>query len=142
MSDTARRGGLFDSLRRLLDTATGIAQVRLALLGTEFEQEKLRLSRGLIVALCAVQLLVVAMLLLAALVIALFWDSYRLQSIAALALLFGVAGGWLLRHAVRRLRAPEGGAFALSLAELQRDRQALVPSAPPLPSAPPTPPGR
>ena len=40
-------GGLFDSLRRLLATALGLAQVRLALFGTELEAEKLRLFDAL-----------------------------------------------------------------------------------------------
>lgn len=125
MSAPARGSGLFTSLKRLLDTAVGIAEVRLQLLGTELEQEKLRIVGGLFLAACAGAALALAVLLVVGFVLVLFWDTYRLQSIAVMALLFAVAGALLGRLATQRLRAPEGGAFALSLGELRRDRDAL-----------------
>lgn len=120
---------LFDSLRRLLDTGFDLAQVRLQLFGTELEQEKLRVYTALLRAAFGLLLLGVGLTLAAALVALLFWDGYRLQAIALLMLLFAGAGAWVLVAATRALRAPPGGAFALSVAELQRDRESLRPPA-------------
>ena len=121
--------GLFDSLRRLAHTAVGIAEVRLELFGTELEEEKLRLAGGLLLGAVGFMLVTVALLLLTGFVVLLFWDGYRLPAIATMAVLFGLAGLWALRRSRARLRAPEGGPFALSLGELRRDRDGLVPPA-------------
>lgn len=125
MTAPAGRSRLFDSLRRLLDTATGIVQVRLQLFGTELEQEKLRVYGALLRAAFALVLLATAMMLLATFVLLLFWDGARLQALAALILLFAGAGAWCLKLASQALQSPPGGAFALSLNELQQDREAL-----------------
>ncbi|MDH4289756.1 MAG: phage holin family protein [Aquincola sp.] len=128
MTDPAGTGGgLFDSLRRLAHTALGIAEVRLELLGTELEQEKLRVAGALLLGAIAFMLLTVALLLLTGFVVLLFWDGYRLPAIAVLALLFGLAGLWALSRSRARLRASQGGPFALSLGELRRDRNGLAP---------------
>ena len=124
------RSRLFDSLRQLLDTATGLAQVRLQLFGTELEQEKLRISGALLRAALGLLLLGVALVLAAACVALLFWDSHRLLALAALTLLFAGGGAWTLWAAAQALQAPPGGPFKLSLAELQRDREGLRPPPP------------
>ena len=43
MTGPSATGGLFQSLRRLVDTGVEIVQVRLELFGSELEREKLRL---------------------------------------------------------------------------------------------------
>jgi uncharacterized membrane protein YqjE len=118
-------GGLFDSLHRLVDTAVEILQVRLQLLGSELEQEKLRLIEAMVQA--AIGLVMVALSLVLALgfVVLLFWEGYRLPAIGVLTLLFAGGGAWLLRTALNKARGPEGGPFALSLSELRRDREGL-----------------
>jgi uncharacterized membrane protein YqjE len=132
MSDPA--APLFASLRRLLDTAVGIVQVRLELLGTEFEQEKLRLVDACVQAAIGLLLLGLALVLLVGFVLLLFWDGYRLPAIAVLMLTFAAAGAWLLRRARAGLQGTGEGLFALSLGELRRDRAGL---ADPPPSPPP-----
>ncbi len=143
--------GLFDSLRRLADTAVSAAHVRLQLLGTELEQEKLRLLDALWQVALALLLLGLALVGLFGFVVLLFWEGYRLPAIGVLTLAFAGGGAWLLWRARETLRAPEGGLFALSLAELRRDREALrsddrgrgdapAPPRPPRPPAPPRPP--
>ncbi|MCZ8252345.1 MAG: phage holin family protein [Hylemonella sp.] len=124
MSDTRKGLGLFASARRLLDTVLASVQNRLALLSNEIEQEKLRLFDGLLWAGLALLLLGLGALLLAAFVVVLFWDSYRLQALGLMALLFLGAGGGLLAAAYTRLRKP-GGLFHSSVEELGRDRAAL-----------------
>lgn len=124
MSASGPGHGLFASLRQLLATVLESAQVRLALISNEIEQEKLRLFDGLLWAGLALLLLGMGALLLVAFVVVLFWDSYRLQALGALALLFLVSGAGLLGLAHARLRKP-GGLFSSSVEELGRDRAAL-----------------
>lgn len=124
MSNNGKGRGLFASARQLLDTLLASAQTRLALISNEIEQEKLRLFDGLLCAGLALLLLGLGALLLAALVVVLFWDSYRLQALGLLALMFLGAGGGLLGVAYARLRQP-GGLFNSSVEELARDRVAL-----------------
>ena len=119
--------GLLDSLRRLLDTALGLAQARLQLFGSELEEEKLRLFDVLWLAALALLLLGLALVLLLGFVVLLFWDPYRLPAVGVLTLVLGGGGVWLLLRARSLLQASDGGPFALSLAELRRDRDALSP---------------
>ncbi len=125
MSGPVPAVGLFASLRRLAGTTAAIVLVRLELLGTELEQEKLRVVGALWLAGAALLMLWLALVLFAGFVVLLLWDEYRLQAVGGLAILFAGAGGWLLHRARRQLTPPAGGAFALSLAELRRDRDSL-----------------
>lgn len=113
------------SLRRLSDTVVGIAQVRIELFGTELEEEKLRFFGALVWAAAALLALGLAAVLVIAFVVLLLWDGYRLAAVGTLAVLFAALGAWLLLSARQRLRAPAGGAFALSLGDLRRDRESL-----------------
>lgn len=124
MTETGKEQGLFASLRRLLGTVTETLQVRLALLSNEIEQEKLRLFDGLLWAGVALMLLGLGTLLLAAFIVVLFWDSYRLQALGVLAALLLGGGAILLSTAQARLRNP-GGLFSSSVDELRRDRVEL-----------------
>ena len=69
--------GLFGSLQRLLATLLDIAQVRLDLLTTEFEREKLRLYDGLLWAAVALFFIGLGLLLLAALLVAVAPEPLR-----------------------------------------------------------------
>jgi uncharacterized membrane protein YqjE len=122
------RGGLLVSLRRLIATALELAQVRLELLGTELEEQKLRVLAGLVWAALGVILLGVGFALFAGLVLLLVGEGYRLHALGALILLFLAGGALVLRHAQARLKTPPG-IFAASLAELAQDRDALTPHA-------------
>ena len=124
MSEPESGRGLFASLRQLLGTAVEIANVRLALLSTEIEQEKLRLFDVVLMVGLALSLLTVGVLLLSALVVLLFWDSYPLVVLGALTALYLAGGVWMMRRARQRFRSP-GGPFGISVAELERDRAGL-----------------
>lgn len=123
MSEPA--SGLFQSLRRLLDTALGIVEVRLQLLGTEYEQEKRRIVDAFLQAGLGVVMIALALALLIAFVVLLFDARDRLAAVGVMAVLFGAAGGWLVQRARRQLQQRDEGPFALSLGELRRDRQGL-----------------
>jgi uncharacterized membrane protein YqjE len=118
--------GLFDSARRLLDTAVGIVQVRLELFGTELEQEKLRLADAAWQGALGLLLLGLALVGFFGFVVMLFWEGYRLPAVGVLTLAFAAAGIGLLRRARATLRPREGGIFALSLGELRHDREGLA----------------
>ncbi|MCZ2439078.1 MAG: phage holin family protein [Burkholderiales bacterium] len=125
MADPVAGAGLLRSLRRLTDSALEIVQVRLALLGTEFEQEKQRLFDALLRAVLGLLLLALALVLAVAFVLLLLQEAYRLPALGVLALAFGVAAASLLRSARAALQSGPGGPFALSLAELRQDRASV-----------------
>ncbi len=118
------RAGLFDSLRQLLGTALELAQVRLELLVSDLEIEKLRLVDAALRALLGLMLLGLGLVLLIGFVLLLFWDSYRLPALGALTLLCLVGGALLLQAAKRRLQ-PAEGMLATTRAELERDQAGL-----------------
>jgi len=122
----ASRAGLFESLRQLLHTALELAQVRLELLVTDLQLEKLRLVEVALRALLGLLLLGLGLLLLIGFLLMLLWDGYRLPALGVLTLLC-IGGGLLLLNAAKgRLR--EGDElFAATRAEFERDRAALRP---------------
>jgi uncharacterized membrane protein YqjE len=119
---TAR--GVFAPLRQLLSTALALAQVRLALLGTEIEQEKLRLVGALLWLGLALILLGAGLVLVCAFIVMWLWESYRLLTLGALALTLLASGLALCFVARQRLQSPSG-LFASSVSELARDRAGL-----------------
>lgn len=114
--------GLMGSLRHLLSTLTSIVSTRLELLANELQVERLRLVRMLILLLSALFCFGLAILLLVAFVVVLFWDEHRLAAIGGLAAAFLALGallaGLLRKQAQTRL-------FSASLAELAKDREQL-----------------
>jgi uncharacterized membrane protein YqjE len=126
MTGPAASGGLFHSLRRLVGTGVEILQVRLELFASELEQEKLRLFDALLLAAIGLVLAALALVLAIGFVVLLFQEGYRLPAVGVLTLLFGGGGWWSLSRARERLRAGDGGPFALTLGELRRDREGLA----------------
>jgi uncharacterized membrane protein YqjE len=122
--ETTAAPGLLGALQRLADHGLELLQLRLSLLGSELEAEKLRLFGALLGALLALLFAALALGLLSVAVVLLSPDGWRWLAALGLGLLYlGLA--WLLwRRAQARLSAP-GGLFAASLAELARDRDAL-----------------
>lgn len=116
--------GLLGSVRQLLATGVETLRVRLELLSTEVEQEKLRLFDAVLWAGLALLLLGMGLLFLCGLIVVLLWEQHRLLVLGALAALLLGTGFWVLQQARARLRAP-GGLFATSVAELERDRTEL-----------------
>jgi uncharacterized membrane protein YqjE len=127
MSAPPPGSGLLASLRRLVASGLEIAQVRLELLSTELEQEKLRLFDALMWAGIGLFLLAVGTVLAVGALVLMFQEAYRLPALAAISAVFIVVAAWLLRRARDLLRQP-GGLFAGSVAELSRDRESLGPA--------------
>lgn len=120
---SGRKAGLFAALKNVAATLLASGRTRLELLGTEFEEEKLRAIRLLIAALAMVFCLGVATLLGVGLLVLVFWDS-RVLVVGGFAGLFLLLGGvfyTMLTRAAKRTQPP----FASTLAELEEDLRQL-----------------
>lgn len=119
--------GLGASLQGLMATVLAIFHTRLELLVTEVEEEKRRLLAT--VAWGAVGVLVgcFALAFAAVFITVLFWDSHRLLVVGLMTLMFGLISAWAM-HRVKTLLRESGQMLAATLAELDADRQALMPS--------------
>ncbi len=128
--------GFLAPLRALADSGLELLRVRLELLGNELEEQKVRITEGLLMAMLGAMLLALAVLLVTVFVLVLFWDTYRLPALGVMVVLVAGGGLWLLQSGRERLRS--GGAmFQASLDELRQDREAVRPR----PAAPPAPGG-
>ncbi len=113
-----------DSIARLSANVIGILYTRLELISVEVEEELTRFSSYLLWSLVALFCAGIAVLLLILLLIASFWDSYRLTVLLSLLGIFsGTAiglGWWLKTILSNRPRL-----LADTLAELRKDVSAL-----------------
>ena len=116
--------GLFASLRRLLGSGFSMAEVRLELLATDLQFEKLRVLESLLWLAVALVGFVMTMLLFSLFVVLLVGEPYRLAVLGVLALLYG-AGSWAALRVARHRRDSGGTPFGASLSELRRDSAAL-----------------
>ena len=116
--------GLLNSLRELAHTLIGAVRTRLELLGNELEEQGTRLAQIAVFLLLAGVCLALAVVLGAALLVVLFWDTSRVAVLAILAVIFasGGLGAILVARALARARPR---VFASTLAELGRDADAL-----------------
>lgn len=116
--------GLLGSARQVLALLIDIGQTRLQLAGTELEEERLRVAELLLYATASLFFLGVGLVLASLLVVMLFWDSHREWALGGLAATF-LALGVGLRAVWRRKQRNRPQLLASTLAELQRDRDAL-----------------
>ena len=116
--------GLLTAIRHLSASLLETARVRLALLGVDLEFEKLRLARSLMSAAVALLFIAAALVMFSLFVVLMLGDAYRVWALGALALVYLGVGLWLWHRANAELKH-SGGPFASSLAELERDAQAL-----------------
>jgi uncharacterized membrane protein YqjE len=126
MSAPGSQGGLFGSLRQLAGTAVEMAHVRLRILGTELEEEKLRLFDGLLLAALGLVMVSVGAVLLCILILLLFAEGYRLAALSVMTLSF-IAGGVLTMRAGGQKLRGDGHMFKATLGELAQDHSALQP---------------
>ncbi|MDO9468816.1 MAG: phage holin family protein [Thiobacillus sp.] len=120
----AATGGLFDSLKTLSASLVGLVQTRLELLSTDIAEERVHLTRLLVLGLLALFCFGVGVVLLAMLIVVVFWDTHRLAALGALTGFFLVAGAGLVAFALHKART-RPRLFEATLAELSKDRQHL-----------------
>lgn len=124
MASAPQGEGLLASSKGLLSTMLGILRTRLELLVTEVEEEQLRLSHIFWHGVLATFFLGFGLVFLALFLTVLLWDSYRLLVLGGAAACFLLGGTYAWSRAMRALNN-KSGLFSASLAELQKDRQAL-----------------
>lgn len=117
---------MVESLKRLACTLLAIFQTRLDLLSSEMEEERLRIEQMLLYGSIALFFFGLGTMLLTALIVLLFWDSYRLQVLIILTGVYFVAG-LLAWNALRRAAGEKSKLFSASLAELGDDLDRLAP---------------
>jgi len=120
--EPGQEGGLFNSLRRLGGTVLDAARVRIELVASEVEEQGLRLSQLLLLAVAAGFCVTLAIVLLIAFFVVLFWDTHRLAALGFFALFFATAGAALLLALRARARS-RPHFLAATVAELKKDRQ-------------------
>lgn len=123
-TDDGAGTGLKPALQRLGGHLLELLQVRLELLGTELEAEKLRVVSALVTALLAVMLVTAAVVMLSLALLLLSPEGWRWAVALGLCVVYAGLGYAMLGRARDRLQSPEG-VFAASAAELARDRDAL-----------------
>ncbi len=123
MSSSPQPEGLLPSSRRFLGTVVAILRTRLELLATELEEEKLRLGAMAFTGFLAAFFLCFGLIFLVITLTVMFWESRLLVLGTATALFFALGVAALLRVAgeIRQ----KSGLFSGSMAELERDWQAL-----------------
>lgn len=126
MTDNARTTPPRPSLRRLAGTMLEIVQSRIELIGIELTEEKERLMSAAFLGLAAMLFSALALVSLTALVIVIFWDTYRLHAMTGIFVVYLVLAAWCAARARNILRhAPMP--FEATLAEFEKDRDALRP---------------
>jgi uncharacterized membrane protein YqjE len=105
---------------RIASTLVAMVGTRLELAAVEFQEDARRLLGYLAWSLLAAFLAAGAVMLLALFVILLFWDSYRLQAVAAMAAVLAIGAGLIVMSVRSKLNA-RTPLFAATLAELRND---------------------
>jgi uncharacterized membrane protein YqjE len=111
---------LFATAGRIASTLVAMVGTRLELAAVEFQEDARRLLGYLAWSLLAVFLAAGAAMLLALFVILLFWETYRLQAVAGMALMLAAGAGLIVMSVRAKLNA-QTPLFADTLAELRKD---------------------
>ena len=109
-----------ETMARIGASMLDMLQTRVELAAIEIEEESRRLLGYFALVLLAMVLFGIAMLLVAFIVILLFWDSYRLQAALAMAALFGVAAA-LVGMKLRASFSARPRLLAATIGELNKD---------------------
>lgn len=124
MAESRETEGLLASLKTLTLTLVGVLQTRIELLSADVAEERARLTAILVSALVALFCLGVGVVLLAILIVVLFWESHRIAVLGLLTALFLATGAVLWSVAMHKLRN-KPRLFEASINELARDRDQL-----------------
>lgn len=122
----AGKPGLLVSLRQLGATALGLLHTRAELIAREFQRERVRVTRLLILAVVGLFFFALGTITFTIFIIVLFWDSQRLVAIGFLTLLyFAIAAGVAIF--AKRDAALSAKPFSSTIAQLKHDREHLLP---------------
>ena len=111
---------IVESVGRLGATLVDMVQTRLELAAVEMEEESQRLLGFLLLSLLALFLFGIAMLMVALLIVIVFWDSYRIAAAAGVAVLF-LAAAAIVANKVKTGFDSKPRLMAHTIAELKKD---------------------
>ena len=111
---------IFSALGRVASTLVAMAGTRLELAAVEFQEDARRLLGYLAWTLLAVFLAAGALMLAALFVIVVFWDTWRLEAVGGMAVLFGLIAAVIVVKVRSGLNA-QAPLFSATLAELRND---------------------
>jgi uncharacterized membrane protein YqjE len=122
---SSRRGaGLLASLQRMLATLLAIAQTRVEIVATEFEEERARIKELVLYGVFALVFISLGAIALTVFVTLWLWESYGVHALGAVGLLF-LSTGVAIGLAARAKERARPRLFATTLAELAKDQRAL-----------------
>jgi uncharacterized membrane protein YqjE len=121
---TSTSKGLLNSLTMLAGSFVSIAHTRLELLSTDLEEDRQHLLALVLMSLVALFSLLFGLILLAILLVVVFWDTHRLLALGSLAGFFLVVGIATCSFAIRKAKT-KPRLFLASLLELFKDSQQL-----------------
>jgi uncharacterized membrane protein YqjE len=125
VADPAERrptGGISGALSQLAASLIALLHTRFDLATVEFEEERERAKNLLVLTVIATVFFCFALIVLSVLVVFLFWDTYPKAALIGVMLVYLAIGATAL---VLLQRHRETRPFAASLAELEKDIQAL-----------------
>lgn len=125
-TSSGRATGLLASLQRLLATLIEVLQTRVAIIATEFEEERVRLQELVVFGFVALFFINLGIILLTLFTVMLFWETHRLYVLGGLAVLY-LGLGFIINIILRRRLGARPRLFATTLAELSKDRDQLTP---------------
>lgn len=111
---------IIESLGRIGTTLLAMVQTRLELAAVEIEEESRRTLGHFVLALISLILFGIALVLVSLAIILIFWDTYRLQAVFALASLFGIAGA-AVAYTLHAKFATKPRLLAATVGELKKD---------------------
>jgi uncharacterized membrane protein YqjE len=125
-SVSGQQTGLMGSLKTLAATLVGIGCTRLELLSSEIEEQRVWLSSMLLWTLISLFCAAVGIVLVAILLVVVFWDTYLLLTLFILVFVFVLGAIISSQVALGKARA-KPKLFSTSLVELSKDHEQLTP---------------
>jgi uncharacterized membrane protein YqjE len=113
-----------ETVGRLAATLLAMVQTRMELASVEMEEQSQRYLGYLLMSLLALFLFGIAIVLVALLVIILFWDTYRIAAVLGMAGVFALAAV-VIGLKVRSGFASQPALLSATMAELQKDIEFL-----------------
>jgi uncharacterized membrane protein YqjE len=116
-------GGLFATGKRILRMLYSLAQTRMELFLVELQEERIRLFDALLLMGACLVCAFMALALLTATVIVIFWEQHRILVLVLLTLAYGAAAVWSFWRLRRRLE--EWQSFSATTAQFKKDQACL-----------------
>lgn len=119
-----RRDGPLDSARALGASLLALLEARAELVAIEFKEETQRRKSLFMLAYVAALFLGVGLLLLAFLIVVLFWDTYRLPAILGVTVAYTGIGAWAFLR-FQKISSTSPPPFSATLGEFRNDLDML-----------------